>query len=444
LKERTSERNMNDVTLRRALLVCVLAASLALVLAAGAVSAETESLVVGPGESIEKAINAAHPYDTIVVKGVHREDVIIRKDGIKLRGEDAVIEAPAPANADTPCSRLVGPEAICVVGEVNIETGEVEKYVNDVSVSGFTIRGFEIAGKGDNDALVIDVAGARDTTISGNRAMGNMAGGIGTFADVNTTIANNAVRSDPRGGTPGIHITDSRNAKIASNSLRTGGDGIGVEDSVNATVASNHLTENPAAGVAVVDSPGTKVISNVMSGNGAVGMFLARQKSQDTKVVGNHISGSPWGILVTDTHQGSFVGNTIHDNCAGMFFEAFGPVGGFEVKANTVQDNTRSCRTKTWGRNFSGIGIALLGARGMEVTANHLSGNVPSGPTPISGGVVVATDPWFGVKAKPKNDSIIGNRFGRNRPDIYWNKSGSGNVFRANYCDTSVPKRLCD
>src|ERR671913_1154200 len=57
-------------------------------------SAGAQSSIVGPGESIQKAVNAAHPGDTIVVRGVHREDVIIRKDGIKLRGEDAVIEAP--------------------------------------------------------------------------------------------------------------------------------------------------------------------------------------------------------------------------------------------------------------------------------------------------------------------------------------------------------------
>ena len=83
-------------TLRRALLVCVLAGSLALALAlaAGAGLAEAKSSVVGPSESIQKAINAADPGDTIVVRGVHREDVVIRKDGIKLRGEDAVIEAP--------------------------------------------------------------------------------------------------------------------------------------------------------------------------------------------------------------------------------------------------------------------------------------------------------------------------------------------------------------
>ena len=80
----------------------------------------------------------------------------------------------------------------------------------------------------------------------------------------------------------------------------------------------------------------------------------------------------------------------------------------------------------------------------MEVTANHLSGNVPSGPTRISGGVVVSTDPYFGVTAKPRNNSVTGNTFGRNKPDIYWDGSGSGNSFLGNLCDTSVPTSLCN
>src|SRR5215217_6142697 len=77
-------------------------------------SAGPQSSVVGPGESIQKAVNAADSGDTIVVRGVHREDVIIRKDGIKLRGEDAVIEAPPKSKADSPCSKVTGgPEGIC-------------------------------------------------------------------------------------------------------------------------------------------------------------------------------------------------------------------------------------------------------------------------------------------------------------------------------------------
>jgi hypothetical protein len=120
------------------------------VLAAAIGSAGAQSSVVGPGESIQKAVNAADPGDTIVVRGVHREDVIIRKDGIKLRGDDAVIEAPTRAKADSPCSRLVGgPEAICVLGDVNIKNGELTgPRVSDVSVSGFTFRGFKSRLKG--------------------------------------------------------------------------------------------------------------------------------------------------------------------------------------------------------------------------------------------------------------------------------------------------------
>src|SRR5215218_9687378 len=91
-------------------------------LVAGVGSATAQSSVVGPGESIQKAIYAADPGDTIVVRGVHHEDVAIRKNGIKLRGDDAVIEAPPKAKADSPCSKTFGPEAICVLGDVNLKT----------------------------------------------------------------------------------------------------------------------------------------------------------------------------------------------------------------------------------------------------------------------------------------------------------------------------------
>ena len=69
-------------TLRRALSACVLAGSLALVLAlaAGVGSAEAKSLVVGPGESIQKAINAAHSGDVIRIgPGTYAGGVTIDK-----------------------------------------------------------------------------------------------------------------------------------------------------------------------------------------------------------------------------------------------------------------------------------------------------------------------------------------------------------------------------
>jgi hypothetical protein len=131
------------------LLLVVMAATLVLAsgiaLAVGVASSGAQGTVVGPGESIQKAIDAAHPGETIVVRGVHREDVVIRKNGIKLRGDDAVIEAPA--RADSPCSKATGPEGICILGDVNLKASKViGPRVKDVSVTGFTIRGFKEGG----------------------------------------------------------------------------------------------------------------------------------------------------------------------------------------------------------------------------------------------------------------------------------------------------------
>src|SRR5918995_916529 len=430
-------------------------------LAVGIGSAGAQSSVVGPGESIQKAVNAADPGDTIVVRGVHREDVIIGKNGIKLRGDEATLKPPA--RAGSPCSRVSGPTAICVLGDFNLETGEPNgPRVSDVSVSGFTIRGFKIAGKGDKDLVGIDVTNARNTTVVGNRVIGNVALGIGVAWSVNTTVAkNHVIRSgSPEPDEEGIVVEFSSRTKIVKNVFRGFVSGIDVDVSTNTTFAgndligneggvlvfestgtkilSNDITDTTFVGTVSFESTGTKILSNDISRSGNTGISIFGPKPANAKVVGNNISGGAWGMYVADTKRGSIAGNQVHNNCAGMFFESnpSQPVGDFEVKGNTVENNTRSCRGAQFGRNFSGIGIALLGASGMEVTGNHLSGNVPSGPTAVSGGVVVAQGPFSsGGTIKPRNNTITGNNFGRNKPDIFWDESGSGNRFVGNLCN---------
>ena len=414
-------------------------------LAAQIGSAGAQSSVVGPGESIQKAVNAADPGDTIVVRGVHREDVIIRKNGIKLRGEDAVIEAPPRAKADSPCSKFVGgPEAICVLGDFNPETGEVHERVRDVSVSGFTFRGFK-----DKDAFVIDVFAARNATVVGNRITGNVAEGIAFGKSVNTTIAKNHVIGSPKTDAAGIVVEASSRTTVAGNDLIDDSFGVILIDSTGTKILSNDITDSTLSGTLILGSTGTKIVSNDIRrpGEAGIAIFGPERANNAGKVVGNRISGGAWGILLQLAHGGSFTGNTIRNNCAGMFFEATGfkePVVGLEVKGNTVENNTRSCRAAQLDRNFSGIGIALLGTTDMEVTGNQISGNIPSGPTPVSGGVVVSGNPYDDTAPKPTNNSVIGNHFGRNKPDIFWDRSGSGNRFVGNLCDTSVPSSLCN
>src|SRR5215217_3389661 len=421
-------------------------------LAVGIGSAGAQSSAVGPGESIQKAVNAAHPGDTIVVRGVHREDVVIRKDGIKLRGEDdAVIEAPPRARADSPCSKAFGPEAICVLGDVNLKTFTLTgSRVRDVSISGFTIRGFnQKPNKGIAATIVIDVIGARNATVEGNHVVGNLGAGIGIDGEgLNNTIRNNDLTDNKDDG---IWVAEQRNATIANNTLKGNADnldeggGIDLQTNTNTLIKGNDV-RGGSTSIWTEDSRGTTFLSNTLRRYDDFGILVGGPKVAKVKVVGNDISGGAYGINVVNARRGSFVGNQIHNNCAGLAFLAGypDPVGNYEVKGNTVENNTHSCRAAQFDRNFSGIGIALLGARDMELTGNHLSGNVPSGPTPVSGGVVVSTDPFFGGTTKPMNNSVTGNHFGRNKPDIFWDESGSGNRFLGNLCNSSVPSRLCN
>jgi parallel beta-helix repeat protein len=430
-----------NVTLRRTMMACVLALILAAP-AAGASSAEAKSSLVGPGESIQKAVYAADPGDTIVVRGVHREDVVIRKNGIKLRGVgNAVIEAPARARADSPCSKLFGPEAICVLGDVNSKTGKVNSPISDVSISGFTIRGFK-----QKATIMIDVIGARNTTIAGNHVMGNAGAGIGITAEgLNNTIKNNDLTDNEDDG---VFVEGQRNTTIANNTFTGNAIGMEVDENVNTLIKGNDVTGGFVS-IQTEDSRGTKFLSNTLRRYDDLGILVGGPKVAKVKLVGNDISGGAYGIFVANSHRGSFVGNQIHNNCAGFFFVADVPetgnsVGNYEVVANKVTDNTRKCPGFQETPAFSGIGIGLFGASGMEVRANHLSGNVPSGPTAVSGGIVVGVDPLFGGTTKPMNNSIVANDFGRNKPDIFWDKSGSGNRFVGNLCNTSVPSTLCN
>src|SRR5215212_7748662 len=326
-------------------LTVLVASGVALATAIG--SAGAQSSVVGPAESIQKAINAAHPGDTIVVRGVHREDVVIRKNGIKLRGVgNAVIEVPARAKADSPCSKAFGPGAICLFGDVNVKTGKLtgqRQRVSDVSVSGFTIRGF-------NSTFILEGNFARNATVVGNRITGKVASGIAFAKSVNTTIAknhvpetdkysgilvgdgsrntkivNNVVRNIPEGENA-IDVNGGTNTTIAGNDLIGNWSGVLVSDSTGTKILSNDITDSTVFATGIVESTGTTIASNDISRSGESGIviFGPERANNDAKVVGNNISGGEWGMSVANTKGGFIAGNTIHDNCAGMFFEANG------------------------------------------------------------------------------------------------------------------------
>jgi hypothetical protein len=160
--------------------VFTLAALLFMLIAGtGSAQAAKTKVVVGPGDSIQAAVDAARPGDTILVKGRHRENVAITTDGITLRGLSAVLE-PAATPTQNACLDPNAPEdvnGICILGDVNFQTGKVIREIRDVTVSGFTVRGFSegivaVGVVGSDVALESGVVLARGFEVDKEQSIG--------------------------------------------------------------------------------------------------------------------------------------------------------------------------------------------------------------------------------------------------------------------------------
>jgi nitrous oxidase accessory protein NosD len=315
----------------------VLPAAVCALLAWANTAQAQRATVVGPGDSSQAAVDVAEPGDTILVFGTHRENVAIETDGLTLRGVGAVIRppvTPAVHGCFDPTEVGEAVHGICVIGDVDFDTGEVLRYVEGVTVSGFTIRGF------------------------------------------------------------------------------------------------------PGSGLAAVAASRTHLTDNVTSNNRDSG--ISATQSLDTRILANRAAGGRFGVLVTGSLGGTVAANWLHDNCVGalLFFAA----AEYRLAGNRVERNTRVCPAVPgeWPA-LSGTGVAVYAASSNTIVANLITGNVPAGDSDFSGGVVVTGEPGF-----PSTGNVVkANAILRNDPDISWDGSGTGNVFRDNLCRTSVPPDLC-
>jgi parallel beta-helix repeat protein len=231
--------------------------------------------VVGPAGSIQAAVDAAAPGDTIVVRGTHRENVAVGTDGITLRGLGAVLEPPAVPAANACFDPSVAGESvhgICVSGDIDFETGEIARYVKGVGVTGFTVRHF--SGNG------IAAAAASQTTIAGNVVEGNGDGGVSAIASTGVRMRANRAT----GNRFGVYVGGSLAGSITGNSIHGNCIGVLVLGEPRAAgryrIAANAIRDNtracpadgdwPAlsgAGVALVGASDNTVVANVITGN---------------------------------------------------------------------------------------------------------------------------------------------------------------------------------
>lgn len=327
----------------RFLLLAVLA-SLAAVAAPLASASGDAATVVEPGESIQAAVDAASPGDTIRVEpGVYREAVVITTDDLRLEGKGAVVEPPE-SSEPTPCDDPEGTEAgngFCVLGVVDFETGEVSDPVEDVTIRGFTVRGFP-----GNGILAL---GALDAEFAHNVAEDNHEYGIAAFVSSGTRILSNRTSGSEEAG---IYVGDSPDA--------------------NVTVRGNETFDN------------------------LFGIFL--RNAEGGSVAFNRAHGNCLGILVLGDAPGpagefSLTANAVRDNTrvcpAG---EEAPPLSGVGIALVGAHDNSIRFNLITGNRPagptaFSGgvvvvSGIGEEGPTGTPSTGNRVVGNLVLGNDP--------------------------------------------------------------
>ena len=345
-----------------------------------AAAAQAATIVVHPGQSIQRAVNHAHRGDTVrLLPGTYRQNVTIRK-GISLVGSGAgrhgsrLVAGNVPT--PSPCNEGSSANGICVAGQFD-QQGNPGAPVRGVTIRNLSVHGFGAFG--------VVMFNANRVTVRGVAAIRNGAYGISGFILHRVRfIANLAVAN----GAPGFYIGDSpqANAVVTGNRSFRSGEGSGVE----------------GIGFLFRDSSWGRVWGNTARGNCAGMVFV--DTSEDPAPA---------------THWMAWDNTASHNNMACAAEQG----GGAPA--------------------LSGIGITLFGASDSTLWNNRTNNNAPSGPSVFSGGIVVASSKVAGG-ADPTNDLVKRNHAHGNNPfDILYDGTGSGNQFVANDCDTSSPSSIC-
>jgi nitrous oxidase accessory protein len=283
--------------------------------------------------TIQEAINAANPGDTVLVSaGVYYEHVIVNKS-ISLVGENrnaTIIDGNGTGNV-------------------------VLVMVDDVSVSGFTIRNGTngIFIDGDNSSVINNVITFNEGNVSvffsGNGIVlnhsshakiyenvitnngGSIPGwswgmGIECFESSHNVIFGNTILSNKVGG---IGVFGHFNVVEENNITNNGGDGISIVECTNNTVIYNRVISNSNTGISLIYSDCNIVKNNRVSENGywdmgpdpkGGGILLGWSSGNviEENLVWDNVN---FGIALNDLNPDNIVrGNAIIHNRNGIYF----------------------------------------------------------------------------------------------------------------------------
>ncbi|MER6116644.1 DUF1565 domain-containing protein [Streptomyces sp. A0642] len=301
------------------------------VVAPSAPAAASAGHVVRPGQSIQAAVDAARPGDTIVVRpGTYRESVLITKPGLTLRGSGPrTVIAPGASGAQPGNACAKAGNGICVLGTA-------QHTVDDVSVKSLSVSGFAKSGVWASWTDGLEVRSVTSTS--------NGVWGIAQQRSTRSDIRRNTARSN---GDAGIFVansvdeeggaTDTGGTRVRGNTVTDNRIGFTARRVRNLTVNDNTFAAN-CSGVFVVGDEGTPhagamtIRSNTIEGNNKFCAATPRLPA---------IQGS--GIVLTGTESTEIRSNVIRANVGAtplsggiVLFKSF---VGAKNTDNTISDN---------------------------------------------------------------------------------------------------------
>jgi hypothetical protein len=216
--------------------------------AAGGIGATTapanaaSTIVVGPGQSIQHAVNRAHPGDTILIKpGHYQQSVLVAKNHLRIKGSGASLGG----TVIEPAAKPVGPCAGHGIG-ICVLDPHFQKTIVGTRIDNLLVRNFH-----EDGVLAINT---RDLLVQNVVARDNGEYGIARFASTGGALINNVATGS---GEAGLYIGDSPNANVfvAANEVSGNGFGIFFRHSQHAAFLYNDAHDNCIGFFAVSGPP---------------------------------------------------------------------------------------------------------------------------------------------------------------------------------------------
>lgn len=239
---------------------CVLLTLAALAAGDDGFAQTTRPVDCSAGETIAAAVAAAKPGDTVAVRGVCKESVLIPAEATRItldgRGS-ATISHPTGTTTPGPAAHVV--------------------YIRG---RGITVSGFRIHGGVDG----IHLSGPAHAVVNNNVISGNRGRGVHVDKGSVAQVYDNVIEKNDGGG---IHITESSMARIGflippqpqlqPNQISNNGSyGILVERGSTARIVGNRIEANAGAGVMVDRSSEADVAANTIGGNSGDAVVVTR------------------------------------------------------------------------------------------------------------------------------------------------------------------------